>query len=93
MIENIYRIRKTSGEEGRPNHYYHADVISDTEESAMAAAEADTVGNWRWIDTFDIAQETYCFYTLLGLVEAELAKNPARPLPKPRVSSLISQPS
>ena len=76
----IYRIRRHSGHKGGTNFYYHADVIARSKKSALKAAQEGRVRNWRWIDTFDRAHETYTYYEFLYTEDAKWAKNPQRPL-------------
>ncbi len=80
MTEQIFRIRKSSGQEGESNFYHHADVIETHYTRALAAARQGRVVNWRMIDSFDTSDTDYVNYQYLGLVDFMYTKNPARPL-------------
>lgn len=78
----IYRIRQYSGRKGRPNFYYHADVLAYNGKEALKAAREGRVHNWRWIDSFDTATRDYCSYALLASrVPPDWARNVAEPTP------------
>lgn len=77
-----FRVRRYSGHKGGSNHYYHADILAKTWHEALRAAKEDRVLNWRRVDTFDMAEETYCRYEYLYQVDRCCAKHPRKPLNK-----------
>lgn len=74
----IFRIRRYSGISGGLNYYHHADVISKTWQTALAAAKRNKVNNWRKIDAFDKSNKTYENYEYLYMVSEDLAEKPAK---------------
>ena len=81
----VYRIRRYSGHAGGSNHYHHADVMARDRHEALRAAKEGRVANWRWIDTYDTCDKTYCRYEYLYPLKRCEAKRPAKPLTKTEV--------
>lgn len=78
----IVRIRRCSAIEGGRNLYYHADVLAPNWSAAMKAAREGRVHNWRFIDSFDRASETYKFFMVLNTnVEPRLSEQACAPKP------------
>ena len=80
---NTWRVRREWAVAGEQTMWHHADVIAESREEALQAAEEDRVDNWRWISTQSHWKptENYTTYTIPSEWEVEKCdlRSPQRP--------------
>jgi len=78
-----YRVRKCcSLGGGKPQFYFHADIIARRPSDALKAARQGKVLNWRRVDCYDWSEDPYESHFLLYRVHDSEARNPAKPAKK-----------
>lgn len=76
----VFRIRMQSSTIGSQHEARHADVIADSSEEALLAAQQDRVQNWRLMASWDRSSTNYRRIDYVGPVPVGLEKYGAPPI-------------
>ncbi len=78
-MNRIYRIKKNFLAKNGNIYVFTADVICDNKETALEAARAGLVRNWKWVDKIEKPGVEYPEIEYMRLVGKRVANAPAEP--------------